>query len=91
MVAGAHATRRVQHSMKNGFPKGSNGFASHRRELNTELEEDLEEPPLFIAVMTYLAYFFFIIFGYMRDFIRKYGLEKSKFVKETGNQVRISL
>nr|XP_058969758.1 serine palmitoyltransferase 2-like [Pocillopora verrucosa] len=86
MVAGAHATRRVQHSMKNGFPKGSNGFASHRRELNTELEEDLEEPPLFIAVMTYLAYFFFIIFGYMRDFMRKYGLEKSKFVKETGNQ-----
>ena len=91
MVAGAHATRRVQHSMKNGFLKGSNGFASHRRELNTELEEDLEEPPLFIAVMTYLAYFFFIIFGYMRDFMRKYGLEKSKFVKETGNQVRISL
>ena len=31
------------------------------------------------------------IFGYMRDFMRKYGLEKSKSVKETGNQVRISL
>ena len=53
MVAGTYATRRVQHSMKNGFPKGSNGFASHRRELNTELEEDLEETPLLIAVMTY--------------------------------------
>ncbi|XP_027050120.1 serine palmitoyltransferase 2-like [Pocillopora damicornis] len=86
MVAGTYATRRVQHSMKNGFPKGSNGFASHRRELNTELEEDLEETPLFIAVMTYLSYFFLIIFGYMRDFMRKYGLEKSKSVKETGNQ-----
>ena len=89
MVAVTYATRGTQQSMKNGFPKGSNGFASHGKEYSGELQEDLEETPLSIAVMTYLSYFFLIIFGYMRDFMRKYRLEKSKSVHETGNEVRI--
>ena len=93
MVAGTYATRRKQHSMKNSFPKGTNGFASQegKARQGRELQDKLEETPLYIAVMTYMSYFFLIIFGYMRDFMRKYGLDKFKTVKETGNKVRISL
>ena len=38
--------------------------------------------------MTYLSYFFLVIFGYFRDFMRNHGLEKYKAVKENGNEVR---
>lgn len=88
MVAGTYATRRKQHSMKNGFPKGSNGFASQERNYVAELMDDFEDTPLYCAVLTYMSYFFLILFGYMRDFLRKYGFEKSKAVQETGNEVR---
>ena len=91
MVAGTYATRRKQHSMKNGFPKGTNGFANQESNDGPELQDKLEETSLYIAVMTYMSYFFLFIFGYMRDFMRKYGLEESKSAKETGNKVRISL
>ncbi|KAJ7379980.1 Serine palmitoyltransferase 2 [Desmophyllum pertusum] len=86
MVAGTYATRRKQHSMKNGFPKGSNGFASQERNYVAELMDDFEDTPLYCAVLTYMSYFFLILFGYMRDFLRKYGFEKSKAVQETGNE-----
>ena len=74
--------------MENGFHKGSNGFASQERIYSVQFQNDFEETPLYCAVMTYMSYFFLIIFGYMRDFLRKYGLEKSKGAKETGNEVR---
>ena len=88
MVAGAYATRRSQHSRKNGYHKGSNGFTSQERNYAAKMLDEFEETPLYAAVMTYMSYFFLIVFGYMRDFLRKYGLEKSKSVKETGNKVR---
>ena len=74
--------------MKNGPHKGSNGFTNQERIHAADLQEDFEETPLYCAVMTYMSYFFLIIFGYMRDLMRKYGLEKSKAVKETGNEVK---
>lgn len=88
MVAGTYATRRKQHSRKNGFYKGSNGFTNQERIFPAKEGDDFEETPLYCAVMTYMSYFFLIIFGYMRDFMRKYGFEKSKAAKETGNEVR---
>ena len=87
MVAGTYATRRKRHSMKKGFHRGSNGLANQERIYSAEIQNDFEVTPLF-AVMTYISYFFLIIFGYMREFMRKYGLEKSKGARETGNEVR---
>ena len=87
MVADAYATSTSQHPRKNGFHKGSNGFTCQERNCAAEMLDEFEETPLYCAVMTYMSYFFLIIFGYMRDFMRKYGLEKSKAVKETGNEV----
>jgi len=49
--------------------------------------DEFEEIPLYCIVMTYMSLFFLIIFGYMREFMRQYGLEKSKAVRETGNEV----
>lgn len=37
----------------------------------------------------YLFYFFLILFGYLCDFMWKYGLEKLKVLKESGNEVRM--
>ena len=53
-----------------------------------EPRDEFEETPFYVAVMTYLAYFFYIIFGHFRDFLCKHGLEKCKTVKENGNEVR---
>jgi len=87
MVAGSYAARKSQHFRKNGNHKGSNGFPSQEKNYAAEMLDDFEEAPLYCVVMTYMSYFFLIIFGYMRDFMRKYGIEKSKAVQETGNEV----
>lgn len=49
--------------------------------------EGFEQTPIWIAVMTYIAYAILILFGYVRDFMRFYGLEKSRAFKERGNKV----
>ena len=49
--------------------------------------EEFESMPLWIAVMTYIAYAILILFGYLRDFMRFYGLETSRAFKERGNKV----
>ena len=92
MVAGAYKTSPVgQKSYKNGFSAKKNGFAAHEKEKLKEFKdsfvEEFEDTPFQVAVLTYLSYFFLILFGYLRDFLRKYGLEKSKAPKEHGNKV----
>ncbi|CAH3027403.1 unnamed protein product [Porites evermanni] len=91
MVAGAYKTSPVgQKSYKNGFSAKKNGFAAHEKEKLKEFKdsfvEEFEDTPFQVAVLTYLSYFFLILFGYLRDFLRKYGLEKSKAPKEHGNK-----
>lgn len=93
MVAGAYKTSPVgQKSYKNGYSAKKNGFAAHEKEKLREFKdsfvEEFEDTPFQVAVLTYLSYFFLILFGYLRDFLRKYGLEKSKAPKEHGHKVR---
>ena len=90
MVTGAAHTRKHLPS-KNGCAPGSNGLFSYRKKNGNyvaESRDEFEETPFHAAVMTYLSYFFLIIFGYFRDFTRNHGLEKYKAVKENGNEVR---
>lgn len=90
MVTGASHTRKHL-SSKNGCAPGSNGLFSYRKKNGNyvaESRDEFEETPFHAAVMTYLSYFFLIIFGYFRDFTRNHGLEKYKAVKENGNEVR---
>ena len=92
MVAGAYTTSpRRQKPYKNGYSGKANGFSSHEQEKLKEFKEsfveEFEDTPFQVAVLTYLSYFFLILFGYLRDFMRKYGLERSKAPKEYGNKV----
>ena len=52
-----------------------------------KLEEFFEETPLIVAVVTYIGYGILVIFGYLRDFLRYHGFEKTKSAKERGNKV----
>ncbi len=52
-----------------------------------KVQESFEETPLLIAVITYIAYGVLVCFGYFRDLLRCYGLEKNKSAKERGNEV----
>ena len=54
-------------------------------------QEEFEATPLFISVITYISYAILILFGYMRDLMRFYGLEKSRSYKEIGNKVEKQL
>ena len=48
--------------------------------------EDFEVTPLFVVVVTYVSYAILIAFGYFRDFLRNYGLEKNRSFQERGNK-----
>ena len=80
-------TEKHRVSLRNGFHPKTSGKKSMKENYAVEEHDEFEETPLNAAVMTYLSYFFLLIFGYLRDFMRKYGLEKSKGKKETGNKV----
>ena len=90
MVTGTYGKRKHS-SLKNGFPLQFNNLAKcdiseiHSNDHRNLLQEESEEIPLHAAVMTFISYFFLILFGYLRDFMRRYGLEKSKAFKEAGN------
>ena len=97
MVAGAYAMRK--HSLvKNGFPAQLKNVSNHEKkkvqsnEYKNSLQHKSEGIPFHAAVMTYVTYLIHILFGYLRHFMQKYGLQKSRTPKETGNEVgRFSL
>lgn len=75
----------MQISRKNGETTHKNGVENAKS--NYKNHEEFEQTPIWIAVMTYIAYAILILFGYLRDFMRFYGLEKSRAYKEKGNTV----
>ncbi|KAK2553864.1 Serine palmitoyltransferase 2 [Acropora cervicornis] len=92
MAAGSYSTRRrrADKSHKNGLSKLKHGLSALQEEKLQDFKdsfvEEFEDTPFQVAVLTYLSYFFLILFGYLRDFMRKYGLERSKAPKESGNE-----
>lgn len=79
---------KLDHSKANGVcfrdsvTNGKNGVHPTRSK-----HEDFEETPLLIAVITYINYATLILFGYLRDLMRYYGLEKFKGFTEKRNEV----
>ena len=73
-----------QNGIKNGYQVKSSEHQQHTKPVH---DEEFEATPLFIAVITYISYAILIIFGYIRDLMRFYGLEKSRSYKELGNKV----
>uniref|UniRef100_A0A4W5KEW1 Serine palmitoyltransferase, long chain base subunit 3 n=1 Tax=Hucho hucho TaxID=62062 RepID=A0A4W5KEW1_9TELE len=48
--------------------------------------ESFEQPPMYVAVMTYLGFGIVTLFGYFRDFLRAVGLEKCHIAREREEQ-----
>ncbi|XP_070962262.1 serine palmitoyltransferase 3-like [Oncorhynchus clarkii lewisi] len=48
--------------------------------------ESFENPPMYVAVMTYLGFGIVTLFGYFRDFLRAVGLEKCHIAREREEQ-----
>ncbi|XP_052351715.1 serine palmitoyltransferase 3 isoform X2 [Oncorhynchus keta] len=48
--------------------------------------ESFENPPMYVAVMTYLGFGIVTVFGYFRDFLRAVGLEKCHIAREREEQ-----
>ncbi|CAH1792141.1 unnamed protein product, partial [Owenia fusiformis] len=69
----------------NGVVKVANGTSNGKTPVKTtwgDFTETFEDTPLWTAVVTYIGYGVLIVFGHLRDFMRRYGLEKIHSVKE---------
>uniref|UniRef100_A0A8C7FLV0 Serine palmitoyltransferase, long chain base subunit 2b n=1 Tax=Oncorhynchus kisutch TaxID=8019 RepID=A0A8C7FLV0_ONCKI len=53
---------------------------------NKVFVEQFEETPLLVAVLTYMGYGILTIFGYLRDFLRHWGMEKCHVAREREEQ-----
>lgn len=52
--------------------------------------EHFEQAPMYVAVLTFVGFGVGTIFGYLRDFMRAWGLEKRNIAEEREQQkVRI--
>ncbi|CAB3990154.1 serine palmitoyltransferase 2-like, partial [Paramuricea clavata] len=80
----------IDNKSKEAKENGVNGYRVHSSEQDLHSKpvhcEEFEATPLWIAVLTYMSYAILILFGYMRDLMRFYGLEKSRAYKERGNE-----
>ncbi|XP_056423854.1 serine palmitoyltransferase 3-like isoform X2 [Hyla sarda] len=65
--------------------QGMNGAANGNL-YKREYKESYEEAPLYIPVLTYFGYGILILFGHIRDFMRKWGLEQCHMAKEREEQ-----
>ncbi|NWJ02676.1 SPTC3 palmitoyltransferase, partial [Crypturellus undulatus] len=74
-------------SKKNGIAKGikkngvSNGSLSKKAFI-----EHFEQAPMYVAVLTFVGFGVGTIFGYLRDFMRAWGLEKRNIATEREQQ-----
>lgn len=48
--------------------------------------ESFEETPMLVAVLTYMGYGILTIFGYLRDFMREWKIEKCHIAREREEQ-----
>ncbi|CAL8393210.1 serine palmitoyltransferase 2b [Gadus morhua] len=53
---------------------------------NKPFVESYEETPLLVAVLTYMGYGILTIFGYLRDFMRHWNIEKCSVARERDEQ-----
>lgn len=76
---GVEAVTKMSNGKRNGYMKENkeNEAICAQNGRNTRKNfESFEETPLLIAILTYLGYGILIIFGHVRDFLRKWQIEK---------------
>ncbi|XP_052531598.1 serine palmitoyltransferase 3 isoform X1 [Tympanuchus pallidicinctus] len=72
---------------KNGITKGvkKNGVTNGTPHKKTFIEH-FEQAPMYVAVLTFVGFGVGTIFGYLRDFMRAWGLEKRNVAQERQQQ-----
>ena len=79
----------LRHS--NGDIVHANGKVSHSGstvcKTAAKQEPATEEIPLVIALVCYFSYAVLILFGHLRDLLRRSGIEKNQFAQEKERQV----
>lgn len=60
--------------------------APHGRLYKRPFVESFEETPMLVAVLTYMGYGILTIFGYLRDFLRSWKIEKRHIAREKEEQ-----
>ncbi|XP_060908499.1 serine palmitoyltransferase 2b [Labrus mixtus] len=95
-----HRTSNGKKSSKNGFvknhcvfqqkyrrPRDKNQNVTHNSSLYQKpFLESYEETPLLVAVLTYMGYGILTVFGYLRDFLRHWNIEKCNVARERPEQ-----
>ncbi|KAJ1156691.1 hypothetical protein NDU88_009409 [Pleurodeles waltl] len=71
-----------QNGTANGIPNGT----ANRSIYNKPFNESFEQAPMYIAVFTYMGFGVVTLFGYLRDFMRAWGLEKCHMAAERKEQ-----
>ncbi|KAM8847237.1 serine palmitoyltransferase 2b [Synchiropus picturatus] len=97
---GCHRTANGKKANKNGFVK-SHCLLEHKYRRPREkiqngthnsslykkpFVQSFEETPLLVAVLTYMGYGILTVFGYFRDFLRHWNIEKCNVAKERDEQ-----
>uniref|UniRef100_A0A665VZ30 Serine palmitoyltransferase 2-like n=1 Tax=Echeneis naucrates TaxID=173247 RepID=A0A665VZ30_ECHNA len=68
-------------------PGEKNQYVTHNPKLYKKpFVESFEETPLLVAVLTYMGYGILTIFGYLRDFLRHWNIEKCHVAREREEQ-----
>uniref|UniRef100_A0AAY3ZZF2 serine C-palmitoyltransferase n=1 Tax=Denticeps clupeoides TaxID=299321 RepID=A0AAY3ZZF2_9TELE len=70
----------------NGVKPSRNGFAKNRWLYSRPFHESFEETPMLVAVLTYMGYGILTIFGYLRDFLRAWKIERCHIAREREEQ-----
>ncbi|XP_071403068.1 serine palmitoyltransferase 2-like, partial [Centroberyx affinis] len=61
--------------------------ASHHGGLySCPFDESFEETPMLVAVLTYMGYGILTVFGYLRDFLRHWKIERCHIAREREEQ-----
>ncbi|KAM6965540.1 serine palmitoyltransferase 2b [Aplochiton taeniatus] len=96
-----HRTSNGKKSGRNGFVKShcvfqqpqkyrrprENHHAARNASLyNKPFAETFEETPLLVAVLTYMGYGILTVFGYLRDFLRDWKIERCHVARERDEQ-----
>ncbi|XP_075719202.1 serine palmitoyltransferase 3-like [Rhinoderma darwinii] len=71
---------------KNGFTKTVQNGTANGSLYKKEFKESFEEAPMYVAVFTYIGFGVVTLFGYLRDFMRAWGLEKCHMAEEREEQ-----
>ncbi|XP_005365590.1 serine palmitoyltransferase 3 [Microtus ochrogaster] len=92
VINGTFHSPKTQHSkwqstdgVKNGIPKEAQQNRNPRFS-DKPIFESYPEPPLYVFVLTYMGYGIGTLFGYLRDFMRSWGIEKCNAAVEREEQ-----